>query len=753
MNKKRYTLICLISIVLVCGAIGIYIHQLTETVTGNMMDTIDEVSIHDVETIEGALDDAYLRLQSVEDRLRIYDVRTIEGAQEQLNLDAASSDLFNAIYLLDSDGILYSSTYLKLQPGDHAYDEIFADGTDHFAMLYTNENGLLETTKESLIYGIDIDDLVIGGTRFVAMLARSDLSIISDQLMIESFDGQGFSSVVDAEGYYIVNAPLTAIFSGFDNFYEVLETGTIDGGVTIEDIRANIAEGRSFTINCTDADGENLVMSFAPVEGTSWSFVMTVSMSVFRQLYTPLVTMTTVMLIAVVAVLTLMLILIYRSMRKTIIANANAKARSEFLSNMSHEIRTPLNGMIGLNHLMARHIDDKAALKGYIQKMGKAAEYLLSLVNDILDVSKLHAGKVELDYKPFNLKRALDNVCEMQRENITSKNIAFDVQMEGLSYPYVVGDEIRLSQVVMNLLSNASKFTPSEGNITLIVKQKLTTSGDRVITTISIADTGCGMTQSFKEHIFDEFSQERSFNNDSQKGTGLGMAISKLIIQAMRGTITVESELGKGSCFTVKLPMRVADARAVEEPEGLGAIIPISIQSTEDGRGIETSDADGSPSSEPASQGDASAESGTAPSDEGGDGADRSPRTVQLLIAEDNELNAEIITGILEEYDYGTTLATNGQEAVEAFEASEEGEFLAILMDAQMPVMDGYEAARTIRGLDRPDATTVHIFACTASAFAEDREQALQSGMDDFLPKPLNVRLMLEKLRALQSED
>lgn len=699
-------------------AICVYLVQLQDTVARNLMTTINEISRHDVETIEGSLNNSYARLDSVAERMHVYDVTTIEEAQEQMNLEAESSAIFNAIYMLDDQGDLYSSSYLRLRASEHSYDTMFSDGREHFAKLYDDEDGRLETTRESLIYGIKINNMVIEGHRFVAMMGRSDLSIISDQLMIESFNGQGISSVVNSQGYYVVSQGPTTDLAGRDNFYNVLRTGHLDGSITIEDVQRNIAEGKSFVIYCTDANGKELVMSFAPVEGTAWSFIMTVPVSVIAQNSAPFITMTVIMLIIVMLLLVGMMSIIYLSTKNTMVANANVQARSEFLSNMSHEIRTPLNGIIGLNHLMERHLDDTQALEGYVKKMNKAAEYLLALVNDILDVSKLHAGKVELEVAPFSMSAIIDNVCEMQREAIAEREATLIVETD-IPYPNVIGDEVRLSQVLMNILSNAAKFTPAGGTISIHAQQQLIDGSGRVATTVSIADTGCGMTPSFQKRIFDAFTQERNLNSDSQKGTGLGMAISSLLITQMGGTISVESELGKGSCFTVNVTLPLA-ADTAPLSHTLCSPAPDKLPAASEG------------TREPADQ-----------------TQDRQP--MKLLIAEDNELNADIISSVLQEEGYEIILAANGQEAVDAFSASEEGEIAAILMDAHMPAMDGYEAARAIRALEHPDASKVHIFACTASTFAEDKARAIDSGMDDFLPKPLNVRTMLQKLEGLRS--
>ena len=740
MERRKYIAIVSAAAVVIVAAVCIYLAQLSSTVAGNLMTSVDEISRHDVETIEGTLDSCYERLESVASRLDVYGVQTVSEAQNHLNLESASSSMFNAVYLMEDNGTLYSSSYVRLGADEHAYDELMADGREHFAMLYDDANGRLETTKESLIFGIRLPATEIGGRTFVAMLARSDLSTISNQLVIESFDGQGVSSVVNARGYYIVSASPATDLAGRDNFYDMLEAGRIEDGVTVEDVRRNIAEGESFVINCVTSAGEHLVMSFAPVAGTEWSFIMAVPTEVFNQRFAPFIAMTVGMIGAMMVVISIMLAVIYRFMKQSIQARAEAVARTEFLSNMSHEIRTPLNGIIGLNHLMERHIDDAEAMREYVGRLGKAAQYLLSLVNDILDVSKLQAGKVELVSEPFDLNALIDNVCSMQRGPMADRGIRFELS-RAVRRPRLLGDEVRLSQVLMNILSNAVKFTPEGGCITVKVNEAVYASGETALLTVSVADTGCGMTKEFADHIFDAFTQERNRNSDSQKGTGLGMSISHLLVTQMGGSITVESEPGRGSCFTIVVTLPTVP----EEGEPKEARISTAL------RGQVPAGEEGPRAAESLRAAGAAGESAQGAEDaRGAETARGDQAAVEILVAEDNELNADILSSILAEEGFSITVAENGEEAVRLFSESPEGHFAAILMDAQMPVMDGYEAARAIRNLRRADAKAVRIFACTASTFTEDRNRALESGMDDFLGKPLNVTVMLEKLEAVR---
>lgn len=748
LNWRKYIIIFAVSIAAVVSLGCAYINQLFGTVADNLMDTVYEITNHDVETIEGSLDNTYSRLGSVANRMRVYDVESISEAQDQMNLEAASSDLFNAIYMLDSDGMLYSSSYVRFNAGEHAYDELFADGRTHFAMLYNEDNGKLETSKESLIYGIRLDDLKIADKTIVALLGRSDLSIISDQLMIESFDGQGLSSVVNKEGYYIVSASPTNDISFRENFYDTLEGSRIEDGVTIEDIQRNISDGATFVVSYVSNQGEQMILSFAPVDGTAWSFVMSVPMVVFQQQFAPFITLSICMMVIMVVIFILLMVIIYQFMKRSVVASAESAARAEFLSNMSHEIRTPLNGIIGLNHLMERHLDDKEAMKSYVSKLDKAAQYLLSLVNDVLDMSKLQAGKVTLNTEPFDLRDAVDNVCDMQRGSMLENGITLHMEDVDIPHSCIVGDEIRISQILMNIISNAVKFTSEGGSITIHADQKLAIYNDSVTTTISISDTGCGMTQEFQRHIFDMFTQERESNSNSQKGTGLGMSISYLLAKQMGGDLSVQSALGKGSCFTL----------VISNPLGYVCNVKNEYASSLCAEDASAVDVSGSP--EPSELPNENA--GVELLDKGDGCTERNAKEenvastgnacMNILVAEDNDLNADIICSILNEEGYKVVLASNGQEVVDIFSASGEGEFPIILMDAQMPKMNGYDAARAIRNLNRSDAATVKIFACTASTLIEDRNMALECGMDEFLPKPLDLRLMLKKIEEVGKE-
>ncbi len=399
--------------------------------------------------------------------------------------------------------------------------------------------------------------------------------------------------------------------------------------------------------------------------------------------------------VSAVAILALLGLLAWQRMR-SVEARAETRARGRFLSAMSHEIRTPLNGLIGLNYLMEQKLDDPELMREYLRQSSSTAKYLLRLVSDILDMSTLQENTMELKSERVDLERLLSSVRVIVEPVMAEKGVEFKIS-GGLTRLFIEGDEARIEQVVLNLLDNAAKFTPPGGHVELTVSQE-PEDGETVMTSFTVSDTGRGMSDEFKQKIFTAFSQELDTVSKGNQGTGLGLSISRSLARLMGGDLTFESERGKGSTFVFTFPGRVLPLpdreQAGTEPEKPGL---------EAGKG-------------------------------------------RILIAEDNELNLEIMVDLLTEEGFETVSAHNGREALEAFSASAPGSIQAILMDLLMPEMDGYESARAIRALEREDAGTVRIIACTANTFSDDRRRAMDSGMDDFIPKPVDIGELREKL-------
>lgn len=388
-------------------------------------------------------------------------------------------------------------------------------------------------------------------------------------------------------------------------------------------------------------------------------------------------------------------------------ADEASQSKTTFLSRMSHEIRTPMNGIIGMLSLAEGKLDSTHPAMQYLTKIDELSAHLLSLINDILDMSRIEAGKVELEDKPFSLRKLGDKLYDMFAKNLEQRNIKYTVEFEDVTVDYVIGDELRISQVIINFLSNAVKFT-EKGEIRVTFRQMVLAGGTADIM-IRVRDTGIGMSPEFVNRIFRPFEQESIDTQKKYGGTGLGMAISDQIVKLMGGEIVVESMVGKGSDFMVFLHLPVS-----EEVEDV--------------------------SEESASSEEAAAE------------FDNAFEGKSILVAEDNELNAVIAVEVLKNMGAKVEIATNGQDAVDHFEQNPAGYYDFILMDVQMPVMDGRAAARKIRGLDRADAADIPIFALSADAFVEDERLSRESGMNGHYAKPVDFNELQHSIGAFLRE-
>lgn len=378
------------------------------------------------------------------------------------------------------------------------------------------------------------------------------------------------------------------------------------------------------------------------------------------------------------------------------LARRNETAKQSFFSSMSHDMRTPLNAIVGLSELSAQY-EDVGRLKDCLRKINNASRQLLSLINDILDMSRMEQGKVMLNNREFDLRECLEECLEAFRFQAQAQQKTFDVALE-LKSTHLLGDPSRINQILNNLLSNAFKFTPEGGTIRLHVSQ--IDKGDFAKYKIVVADTGIGMSADFLPHLFEPYSREMRFTAKQSVGTGLGMSITKNLVSQMNGELQVESEQGKGTTFTLVLPFAV-----ISDSESHAETAPAAETYSLEGR--------------------------------------------RILLAEDNEVNMEITTELLQMHGVEVTQAWTGREALEQFEKSEPFRFDAVLMDMQMPEMDGCEAARHIRALDRPDAGTVPIIAVTANAFAEDIAATAAAGMNAHVSKPIDFAHLCRTLARL----
>ncbi len=506
-------------------------------------------------------------------------------------------------------------------------------------------------------------------------------------------------------------------------------------------------------------------------------------------------------------------------------AQIASESKTTFLSNMSHDIRTPMNAVLGFTTLLARDADNPAKVREYTKKITSSGQHLLSLINDILDVSKIESGKVVLNLEKFSLNDVVASVDAIIQPMAKAKRQSFHLEVNGVRHEYLLGDETRINQILINLLSNAVKYTPEEGHIwfRIIGLKQRSSQYERI--RIEVEDDGYGMTPEYLETIFDAFTRAENSTTNKVQGTGLGMAITKSIVELMGGTIEVRSEVNQGSLFLVELELRILEEHADRkfwENRGIRRVLAIigdqecreNVRALVTGGGLE---ADMAASLEEALDllagsrdfqlvlldweafsgvqaasairaatpapilllAEYDAEGTEAVLETGRTGVlakpfflsafrqkveelwsggepeplqDTSLEGLRFLAAEDNDINAEILAELLSMEGADCEIVENGRLAVERFQQSAEGEFDAILMDVQMPVMNGHDAARAIRALPRDDAGSIPIIAMTANAFTEDEKASLDAGMSAHVAKPLDLGLLKKVIRQCRKD-
>lgn len=732
-------------------------------------------------------------------------------------------------------------------------------------------SGTAEDGTELLVFAVPVERRMLWGETSAMLAVGVPLADVVDALSLDVSTTQVYTHIVRADGSFVLNSGSTDATSYLqllrDN--EGLEGVRYD--ITADELARTFDEGGS-AFYVANVNGERYASYLAPLDGTDWFIV---SVLPYRVLHDPidslvwgLVAAALVGCVVIAGALAFVFVRYLRLARSQMLeldaarrtaddarrtadaareqADAANRAKSEFLSNMSHDIRTPMNAIVGMTAIARAHADNPAAVSDSLKKIELSAKHLLGLINDVLDMSKIESGRLALNVAPVSLPDIVENIVGIMQPQVHAKRQDFDVVVRGIRCEDVLADATRLNQVLLNLLSNAHKFTPVGGRISLTVEQLDDGAGagaaggaaagaaagaapapGRVRTRFTVRDTGIGMSPAFKEKIFDSFEREDTARVRKIEGTGLGMAITKRIVDEMGGDIAVESEQGVGTTFTVTVDLERAGAQEpmalpawsllvvdddrdlcesaaatledlgahaewvqsggeavelVEErsrgAEGFRAVLidwqmtgmdgiacarairarvgsstPILLISAYDWTEIESearaAGIDGFVA-KPLFRStlyralSAVADGPSASSEASAPEADLAGRRV--LLAEDNELNWEVARELLGALGLELTWAENGREAVDAFASSELGAFDAVLMDIRMPEMDGYQAARAIRALPRPDAATVPVIAMTADAFSEDIERARDAGMNAHVAKPIDLRELVRTL-------
>lgn len=701
--------------------------------------------------------------------------------------------------------------------------------------------GTDSTGRDIVMFGVAADYPMQDGKKCMAIVVGLPVEYITDMLGMQKEDSLVHSHIIRKDGSFVIHDKNIDDTSYFNYTYEKYDADNKDKVEKyIKELTAAMEEGENFSVIFQLEDSRQQVYSTA-LEHTEWYLITILPFAILDETVNSLNWQRTLATVAAFAVICFMMLLIFYRyfllMRQQFreveeardMAVRATKAKSEFLSNMSHDIRTPMNAIVGMTAIATAHIDDSEQVRNCLRKITLSGKHLLGLINDVLDMSKIESGKMTLSMDQVSLPEVIEGAVGIVQSQIRGKKQNFNVHVDKIESENVYCDGVRLNQILLNLLSNAVKYTPEEGTINLSLYEEPSSKGDKFIRVhVKVEDNGIGMSEEFLQKIFDSYSRADNKRVHRTEGAGLGMAITKYIVDAMGGTVDVQSELGKGTLFHLSLDLEKALVKeadmvlpawkmlvvdddemmcrttvealntigiqaecalsgeeavelvrkhrqkrddyeiilldwklpgmnglqaASEIRRVLGHDIPILLISAYDWSEFE----------------DEARESGitgfiskplfrstlyyglrkymkeeTQP--------ESSEKNMELaghrvLVAEDNDLNWEVLNALLSDLGLETEWAENGEICLEKFEQSKEGYYDAVFMDIRMPVMTGYEATEAIRALARPDAETIPIIAMTADAFSEDVQHCLDCGMNAHTSKPVNMNEIVFLLR------
>ena len=685
----------------------------------------------------------YSRLHMLEDFLTQEGVRSIELDRNKKFFEAWQKESESTLIFLQENGKAITTDGTKLRvdmPSKLLLD--LRNGYNIGKLVSLDYN---QKKKDGYLVAIPCQEYTINGETYTAIGTLYDHSKLDSMLSVKSYNGNAYLFMLDNDGNITYTNQKEDKF--FRNYF-LLKHLKGDQAITEEeaDSLQKKLDGREQGVELVESD-KPYYLGYCPIENNNTMLICIVEKSVVDNVlrdYQKTIVFETILMAGFI--LLLFAGLFYSISRRSLAEqkaeyekrnneiqtqamkemeesnkklkkakdittealqtaeNAN-KAKTDFLSNMSHDIRTPMNAIIGMTSLIRHDAGNKAKVIEYADKIDISSQHLLGIINDVLDMSKIEAGKTVFKYTDFSILDFITELNTIFHSQIDEKNQTLTIIKENIRHEWVNGDQVHLMQIFSNLVSNAVKYTQEGGKIQFLVEECETKSSVYAKYRFLVSDNGMGMSADFKDTIFDAFTRAESSMTNKIQGTGLGMAITKNLVEAMGGTIDVESELGQGSCFEVVIDLRIAEDRFVSSAE----------QAEKD---------------EPAGN---------------------VLKGMRFLCAEDNELNAEILMELLKIEGAECTICENGKRVLEAFEQSVPGDYDMILMDVQMPVMNGYEATKAIRRSSHELAKTIPIIAMTANAFSEDIQHSLAAGMNAHVSKPVEMKVLEKTIRSIKS--
>ena len=685
----------------------------------------------------------YSRLHMLEDFLTQEGVRSIELDRNKKFFEAWQKESESTLIFLQENGKAITTDGTKLRvdmPSKLLLD--LRNGYNIGKLVSLDYN---QKKKDGYLVAIPCQEYTINGETYTAIGTLYDHSKLDSMLSVKSYNGNAYLFMLDNDGNITYTNQKEDKF--FRNYF-LLKHLKGDQAITEEeaDSLQKKLDGREQGVELVESE-KPYYLGYCPIENNNTMLICIVEKSVVDNVlrdYQKTIVFETILMAGFI--LLLFAGLFYSISRRSLAEqkaeyekrnneiqtqamkdmeesnkklkkakdittealqtaeNAN-KAKTDFLSNMSHDIRTPMNAIIGMTSLIRHDAGNKAKVIEYADKIDISSQHLLGIINNVLDMSKIEAGKTVFKYTDFSILDFITELNTIFHSQIDEKNQTLTIIKENIRHEWVNGDRVHLMQIFSNLVSNAVKYTQEGGKIQFLVEECETKSSVYAKYRFLVSDNGMGMSADFKDTIFDAFTRAESSMTNKIQGTGLGMAITKNLVEAMGGTIDVESELSQGSCFEVLIDLRIAEDRFVSSAERVEKDEP----------------------------------------------AGNVLKGMRFLCAEDNELNAEILMELLKIEGAECTICENGKRVLEAFEQSAPGDYDMILMDVQMPVMNGYEATKAIRRSSHELAKTIPIIAMTANAFSEDIQHSLAAGMNAHVSKPVEMKVLEKTIRSIKS--
>ena len=729
-------LLSLIFVKLLLNRMNSYIAENGKSSMGAVVEQIQQ-------TYDLQVNGYYSQLHLLEDSLIQEKVRSIELDRNKKFFEAWQKESESTLIFLQENGKAITTDGTKLRvdmPSKLLLD--LRNGYNIGKLVSLDYN---QKKKDGYLVAIPCQEYTINGETYTAIGTLYDHSKLDSMLSVKSYNGNAYLFMLDNDGNITYTNQKEDKF--FRNYF-LLKHLKGDQAITEEeaDSLQKKLDGREQGVELLGSD-KPYYLGYCPIENNNTMLICIVEKSVVDNVlkdYQKTIGFTTLLMAGFILLLFAGLFysisrrrladqkaeyekrnneIQIQALREMQVANKKLKkakdiatealqtaenankAKTDFLSNMSHDIRTPMNAIIGMTSLIRHDAGNKAKVIEYADKIDISSQHLLGIINDVLDMSKIEAGKTVFKYTDFSMPDLIEELNTIFQPQIAERNQTLMVIKENIRHEWVNGDQVHLMQIFSNLLSNAVKYTQEGGKIQFLVEECETKSSVYAKYRFLVSDNGMGMSADFKEKIFDPFTRAEGSVTNKIQGTGLGMAITRNLVEAMGGTIDVESELGQGSCFEVLIDLRIAEDRSVSS----------TVQ------------------------------------EEKNEQNDNIFQGMRFLCAEDNELNAEILTELLKIEGAECTICENGEEILKTFEKSAPGDYDMILMDVQMPVMNGYEATKAIRRSSHELAKKIPIIAMTANAFSEDIQHSLAAGMNAHVSKPVEMRVLEKTIRSIKT--